>query len=245
MELKSNKTIVRECYRKIIRDLDLSLVDSYVKDDYIQHSPTVKNGKAGLLEMLHFLKTLPKPAEETPSPVIRLIGEGDLVAVHLNVGFMGRRMAVIDLFRLEDGLLAEHWDAGQLHTNEQDGLITMTNGTTEINEAADAALSKKVVQGFYHELFENRDIKTAELLLGADFIEHNPINSLLSKIDYTVKVHRLIVEGDFVVSQCENIWGDNRVASYGIFRIADGKIAEHWRVEQAVPAVTASGNDMF
>ncbi|MDB5140035.1 MAG: putative SnoaL-like aldol condensation-catalyzing enzyme [Mucilaginibacter sp.] len=56
MEQKSNKTIVRECYRKIIRDLDLSLVDTYIREDYIQHSPTVKDGRAGLLEMVDFLK---------------------------------------------------------------------------------------------------------------------------------------------------------------------------------------------
>ena len=56
MEQKSNKTIVLECYRKIIRDVDLSLVDSYVNDNYIQHSPSIKDGKVGLIEMMTFLK---------------------------------------------------------------------------------------------------------------------------------------------------------------------------------------------
>lgn len=64
MVSKSNKTTVLECYRKIIRDLDLSLFDSYVIDSYIQHSPTVKDGKAGLMEMLTLLTTLPKPQQQ-------------------------------------------------------------------------------------------------------------------------------------------------------------------------------------
>src|ERR1700761_5753824 len=137
METKSNKTIVLECYRKIIRDLDLSLVDEYVSDNYIQHSPTVKTGKAGLLEMLNFLKMIPKPAGEQPSPIIRVIAEDDLVAVHLDVKFMGKRVAVVDIFRIADGKLAEHWDVGQTIPDEE-GLITMTNGTKVIDENADA-----------------------------------------------------------------------------------------------------------
>jgi predicted SnoaL-like aldol condensation-catalyzing enzyme len=245
MEPKSNKTIVRECYRKIIRDLDLSLVDVFIKDDYIQHSPTVKNGKAGVLEMLHFLKTLPKPAEQGPSPVIRVIAEGDLVAVHLDVKFMGRRVAVIDLFRVEDGLLAEHWDAGQPQSGEPDALVTMTNGTVEINEAANADLSKQVVAGFYREVFENKDPEAAKLRLSKDFMEHNPINGLMNKLDDQVTVHKMIAESDFVVTQCEYVTDSTAFARYSIFRIADCKIAEHWSVEQQVPAVTASGNGMF
>ena len=67
--MKSNKTIVLECYRKIIRDLDLSVIDQFIQDDYIQHSPNVKNGKAGIIELLTFLKTLPKPTVQQPSPI--------------------------------------------------------------------------------------------------------------------------------------------------------------------------------
>jgi predicted SnoaL-like aldol condensation-catalyzing enzyme len=236
MESRSNKQIVLESYRKIIRDLDLSLVDSYIREDYIQHSPTVKDGKAGILEMLHFMKTLPKPTEIAPSPIIRVIAEGDFVAVHLDIRFMGKRAAIIDLFRLQDGMLAEHWDAGQ-EIGEED---SMTNGTATINESADAQESKMVVQQFYNI---NDPLKTGKYL-SADYTEHNASSALLSCPD-SIKVHRLIAEGDLVFAQCEGMKAGKVFALYHIFRVKAGKIAEHWSVEQEVPAVMAHGNGMF
>jgi predicted SnoaL-like aldol condensation-catalyzing enzyme len=239
METKSNKTIVLECYRKIIRDLNLDLVDSYIKEDYIQHSPTVKTRRAGLLEMLTFLKTLPKPAEKSPSPIIRVIAEDDFVAVHLDVKFMGKRMAVIDLYRLEGGKLAEHWDAGQLQPDEADDSITMTNGISVIEDSADAEKNKNVVKEFYANILQT------DKYLTPGFIEHNATSGLLNQTDYTIKVHRIIGEGNFVVSQCECKHADKTLAQYNIFKMEDGKIAEHWSVEQEVPELMTHDNGMF
>jgi predicted SnoaL-like aldol condensation-catalyzing enzyme len=245
MEQKSNKTIVRECYRKIIRDLDLSLVDTYIREDYIQHSPTVKDGRAGLLEMLHFLKTLPQPKEEKPSPIIRVIAEGDFVAVHLDIQFMGKRAAVIDLFRLKNGQIAEHWDGSQIIPDHESGPVTMTNGTTIIDETTDTNESKILIKDFYRELLENKSLMSADRYLYKDYMEHSPSNGLMGNAEGMVKAHRIVAEGDFVVSQCEYKVRDSIFARYSIFRVADNKIAEHWSVEQEVPAVMAHPNGMF
>ena len=245
MEQKSNKTIVRECYRKIIRDLDLSLVDGYIKEDYIQHSPTIKDGRAGILEMLNFLKTLPKPPRETPSPIVRMIGEGDLVAVHLDIKFMGKRMAVIDMFRLENGFIAEHWDAGQPQTGLEDAVVTMTNGMVTIDETADARANKTLINAFYKDVFEQQIPGVADKFLDPDYIEHNAQQGLLVHASSFVNMHRIIADGDFVVTQCEYAMSDKTFASYHIFRCANGKIAEHWSVEQEVPVVMAHSNGMF
>jgi predicted SnoaL-like aldol condensation-catalyzing enzyme len=245
METKSNKIIVLECYRKIIRDLDLSLVDEYIREDYIQHSPTVKDGKTGLLEMLHFLKSLPQPKEHGPSPIIRTIAEGDLVAVHLDVQFMGKRVAVVDLFRLQEANIAEHWDASQMQPEQQDGLITMTNGASEINEKMDSSANKKLVNEFYQAAFGKGDQIETGKFVAKSYLDHDPDGGLLKRSDYHVKVHRLVAQGDFVVAQCEFISSTSKYAHYDIFRIADDKIAEHWCVEQEVPQIMAHINGMF
>ena len=245
MEQKSNKTIVRECYRKIIRDLDLSIIDNYIREDYIQHSPTIKDGRAGLLEMLNFLQTLPKPQQDTPSPIIRLIAEGDLVAVHLDIKFMGKSMAVIDLFRVQNGQLAEHWDASEVQPDQGDSLITMTNGNTFIDDAADGNKSKMVVLNLYRDVFEQKNLDAANKYISYDFIEHCPANGLLSKAGYIVKLHRIIAEGNFVVAQSDYSHMENAFAVYSIFRIDAGRIAEHWKVEQEIPAAMAHANGMF
>jgi predicted SnoaL-like aldol condensation-catalyzing enzyme len=245
METRSNKIIVLECYRKIIRDHDLSLVDEYIREDYIQHSPTVKDGKAGILEMLHFLKSLPQPKEHGVSPIIRTIAEGDLVAVHLDVQFMGKRVAVVDLFRLQEGKIAEHWDASEMQPEKQDSLITMTNGTTAIDETMDSVANKRLVNEFYRNAFGKDDAILAGKYIGENYLDHNPDGKLHKASDGSVKVHRLIAEGNFVIAQCEVVSLSSRYARYDIFRIADDKIAEHWCVEQEVPQTMAHNNGMF
>lgn len=59
-----------------------------------------------------------------------------------------------------------------------------------------------------------------------------------------VEVHRVVAEGDLVfVHSNYKTWD---MAGVDIFRVgSDGKIIEHWVVLQAVPASTASGNDVF
>lgn len=244
MEQKSNKTIVLECYRKIIRDLDLSQVDSYVHDDYIQHSPTVKDGKAGLLEMLEFLKKLPQPAEPGPSPIIRAIAEGDLVAVHLDIQFMGQRVAVIDLFRIADGKIAEHWDVGQTLPATDSGPVTMTNGRTAIDANGDAASGKKLVRTFFEDFFR-KGFPFADKFFKDDYIEHNAVSRLLNNTDQRMNVHQIIAEGDFIVAHIESVRLDKTFAEFHIFRTEKDKLAEHWSVEQEVPDAMAHGNGMF
>jgi predicted SnoaL-like aldol condensation-catalyzing enzyme len=243
MENKSNKTIVLECYRKIIRDMDLSLIDDYVHENYKQHSPTIKDGRAGLCEMLTFMKTLPKPTEKSLSPIVRVIADGDLVAVHLDVKFMGKRYAVVDLMRLEAGKLAEHWDAGQEY-QFTDSPITMTNGSTIIEDSVDAEKSKRLVKEFYDEIM-NGDISNYYKYFTDDFIEHSFALGLLSVWGCDIKVKRIIGEGNFVVVHCEYIGIGKSSVFFDIFKLEDNKISEHWSVGQEVPEVMLHGNGMF
>ncbi|MBY6114076.1 ester cyclase [Mameliella alba] len=56
-------------------------------------------------------------------------------------------------------------------------------------------------------------------------------------------IARIVAEGDMVVTHClfKVSAEDNGTAVVDIYRIADGKLAEHWDVREAVPAATASG----
>ena len=70
MEQKSNKEILADMYRHIIRDLRIDLLDVYVHDDYIQHSPMLPDGKVGLLKALTYLKAMPKSTSSVDKTVI-------------------------------------------------------------------------------------------------------------------------------------------------------------------------------
>ena len=136
MEKRSNKIVVAEFYKNIVKLRKSELIPAYVREDYIQHSPMGKDGRAGLIEMVDFLKTLPPPAEDAKSPIVQMIAEGDYVVVHLDLVFMGKRTALIELFRLQDGMAAEHWDVtNELTDNEPviniDGAVNTTGSNNK------------------------------------------------------------------------------------------------------------------
>jgi predicted SnoaL-like aldol condensation-catalyzing enzyme len=79
-------------------------------DEYIQHNPAAGNGREDAIALIERLSATPgfDPA------VKRTVAEGDLVAVHMHLQFAGGPgLAVMDMFRLENGKIVEHWDVIQ------------------------------------------------------------------------------------------------------------------------------------
>lgn len=136
MEPRSNKTIVAEFYRQVVRERKSELIPKYVQQNYIQHNPMGTDGQEGLFAMIEFLKTLPKPAETDKSPIVRLIEEGDLVVAHLDLHFKGKDIRVIELFRVQDGKAAEHWDVTEEMNSETTPFIQVQNGIPVIDRVA-------------------------------------------------------------------------------------------------------------
>jgi predicted SnoaL-like aldol condensation-catalyzing enzyme len=109
----NHKELVRSFYRDVVRDRKIELIDQYIHENYIQHSPDMKDGIAGLKEAIAYLKQLPKPDKNAPSPIKMVLAEDDMVVVQLDIDFGGKRIAVVDIFRVVDGKIAEHWDVRQ------------------------------------------------------------------------------------------------------------------------------------
>ena len=241
MDSITNKQKVLSFYKLIVGQRKAELIPEFILEDYKQHNPTVAQGRAGITGMINYLKTLPLPQEGAKSPIIRTIQEGDWVVTHLDIQFMGKRMAVIDLFKLKDGMLSEHWDAIQEMPDQTGQDITSTNGTSEINEAVSTESSKYVVMQFYEAVI---DKKPADGFIKPGYTEHDPSIIVSGKSlevhleqdgDRQIKVHRIIAEGDFAVVQSQFNRATKVYVLYEIFRIEGGQIAEHWSVEQAVP----------
>jgi len=195
METKSNKTIVAEFYKYIIGQRNEALIDTYVREDYIQHSPSGKDGREGLREMIGYLKTLPLPVEKT-SPIKLILADGDFVAGLMHISLMGKRMFVVDLFRIKDGQLAEHWDAVQ---------DTVDNDFNEIviDPAADAGINKELVRTRYesldkyqaHKVIGEGDIVIAQLEFAVDdqrFVRYDILRVSDKIIDQILSVQQQI-----------------------------------------------------
>ena len=120
--------------------------------------------------------------------------------------------------------------------------------------------NKKLVKDFYDLAFNQHQSKeAADQFLREDYIQHNPhvasgkqafIEAFAnekapdkSRADFV----RIIAEGDLVVLHSHKISNSREKDRVGvdIFRIKNGKIAEHWDVNQDIPAVTASGNTVY
>ncbi len=105
----TNKEVIAAFYKEFFNDHIIESAEKYVKEDYIQHNPGVTQGRQGIMDgFREKFRTEPTFHLE----IKMMIAEDDMVAVYLkNVDPEGRTKArVVDIYRLEDGMLAEHWD---------------------------------------------------------------------------------------------------------------------------------------
>ena len=110
--LARNKKIVIAFYRKLIGEKDVQAARSFMGETYIQHSPYATDGHQGVAEFVReFKERYPRHRYH----VKRAIAEGDYVVLHLHGkdGLYPHGEAVIDIFRVIDGKVVEHWDVIQ------------------------------------------------------------------------------------------------------------------------------------
>lgn len=108
----ANLALVARVYAEVLGPLDAEAVDGLIRPDYIQHSPLAGNGAEALKGFLRWARSTSPHAEHR---VKRMFADGDHVIAHVHViinpGEPGN--AVVDIFRIEDGMVAEHWDVSQ------------------------------------------------------------------------------------------------------------------------------------
>ncbi len=106
--METNKEIALRALTGVFVDRDPSVVEKYFAKDYIQHNPTIPNGSAVLPTVI---ARLPPEFGYEPGMVV---AEGDLVMIHGRyVGMGAKPMIAVDIFRIVDGKLVEHWDVLQ------------------------------------------------------------------------------------------------------------------------------------
>ena len=109
---EANLRLVERVYAEILGPIDADAVEGVIAPDYIQHNPNVATGADALRQMLVSARERHPQAEHR---VKRMIASGDLVAAHVHVIFQPDTpgFAVVDIFRIADGMIAEHWDVMQ------------------------------------------------------------------------------------------------------------------------------------
>ncbi len=111
-QLEANKKTVLEFYDLIINEKDYAAARPYIGSYYRQHNPVVGEGPEGLATFIAWLKT---EYPEAHSEVKRVLADGDYVILHVHSMRppLPRGRAIIEIFRLEEGKIVEHWDTIQ------------------------------------------------------------------------------------------------------------------------------------
>jgi len=112
--IDSNKKLVVDFYHEVIFNKNADAIDKYIGKKYIQHNPYAADGKEGLRQ---FVTKMAKMSSSTkpPSEIIRVIADNDLVVLHIKTYASSGKpsKAIMDIFRVENGMIVEHWDVVQ------------------------------------------------------------------------------------------------------------------------------------
>jgi predicted SnoaL-like aldol condensation-catalyzing enzyme len=111
-QMEQNKKTVAALYDAALNKKDFDEASKYLGSRYTQHNPTAKDGPEGLKGFIAFLK---EKFPNNRSEIKRIFADGDYVIVHVHAvrepGTRGN--AIIDIYKLEDGKVVEHWDVVQ------------------------------------------------------------------------------------------------------------------------------------
>ncbi len=236
---------------------DTDAIASLVREDYVQHSALASDGRAGLLQALPALAEL-EIVEH------RRLEDGDRVALHSTYTFPdGSSQVAFDVFRVQDGQLAEHWDALQdLVPAAQtvsghgmtDGPAAPGDGDTEASRAHVTAFVDRVLtQGRFEEL--------TDYVSASSYTQHNPLvadgveglGAFVASLAeqgiafYYTDSPLVVAQGDLVLVGSEGVFGPPDLAPlavfYDLFRVQDGRIVEHWDVIPPSPDPAALPHD--
>lgn len=211
---------------------------------YVQHNPHTLEGSEGLAELfLRISKTSPSVR------VVRAFEDGDFVFAHTEYDFADRNIG-FEVFRFEEGQAVEHWDNIQSRMGPNPSGHTMTDGPTDASHSDRTEPNRQLVRSFVEDvLIAGRFEELENYVDRLGYTEHNPdmadgFESLLSALRGAATnmpasrydtLHRVLADGDFVLSMCEGRIGDAGWAFYDLFRIDNLKIVEHWDTAGAIP----------
>lgn len=212
---------------------------------YIQHNLAVGDGLEGFGAVLQHA-----PEGGFKAKVVRAFEDGEYVFTHTIYDFFGPKVG-FDVFRFEDGKIVEHWDNLLEIAPPNPSGHTQTDGPTKSENIDQTAANKALVSDFISTILMKGEMNNLGNFINPgleNYIQHNPaIGDGLSglgqalegmakqgiKMEYK-NVHKVLGEGNFVLSISEGTFGGTPTSYYDLFRIANGKIVEHWDVMEPI-----------
>lgn len=256
----SKKEIVGTFLGAVLQN-DPSTMRELANADYIQHNPFLPTGLEPFIQILPVLQENGTTAEN-----IRMFQDGDYVFMH-NIWknakpFGADEMVSFDIIRLDDnGKVAEHWDAMTALVKGTASGRTQTDGPTIAQDLDKTEANKALAKAMVEDILMGKNPgKITDYISTEQYDQHNPdikdgLSGILEAVEYLTsqdnmflytKIHKVLGEGDFVLTVSEGIWSGKSQVFYDLLRFQNGKAVEHWDVIQEIPTEgLANENGMF
>ena len=227
---------------------DADKAASLLAEDYIQHNLAYGTGRDAFVASVKYLAGAPV---KTTVNNIRAFQDGDKVFLHTVYNFAGAgEQVAFDIFRFDDeGKIAEHWDNLADKAAPNPSGRTQTDNVAPVKDLEKTEENRKLVKEFLYDVMQgNNPAKTPEYFDGDTYIQHNTgiadgLSGLSSALEalaaqnihmiYT-KVHQVLAQGDYVLAVSEGTFGGAPTSYYDLWRVENGKIAEHWDVMETI-----------
>lgn len=264
----SNRAVIREESKMTNIQKALELINTFATGDtekassllaegYIQHNLAYGTGRDAFVGSVSYLASAPV---KTTVNNIRAFEDGDKVFLQTVYNFAGAGDQVaFDIFRFdESGRIAEHWDNLAALAAPNPSGHTQTDGTLEVTDLDKTEESRKLVEDFLYDVMQgNHSEKTPDYFNGDAYIQHNTgiadgVSGLGTALAALAAqgiqmiydtVHQVLAQGNFVLAVSEGSFGGAPTSYYDLWRVENGKIAEHWDVMETIADKSTWANE--
>lgn len=226
---------------------DTAKARELLAENYIQHNLAYGTGAEAFVGAVEYLASAPV---KTTVNNIRAFEDGDKVFLQTVYNFAGTgEQVAFDIFRFDsEGKIAEHWDNLAAKADANPSGHTQIDGTLE-KKNVDKDETRKIVETFVSDVLrgENPDRLTS-YFDGDNYIQHNTaiadgLSGLGAALEAMAKqgikmiyskTHFVLADGDYALAVSEGTFAEAPTSYYDLFRVENGKIAEHWDVMETI-----------
>lgn len=227
---------------------DTQKAASLLAEGYVQHNLAYGTGRDAFVGSVAYLASAPV---KTTVKNIRAFEDGDKVFLHTVYNFAGAgEQVAFDIFRFdENGLICEHWDNLAEKAAPNPSGRTQIDSVTTAKDLDKTEANRVLVKNFLYDVMQGKNPqKTPDYFDGDKYIQHNTgiadgLSGLGAALEVLGKagiamiydtVHQVLAQGDMVLAVSEGTFGGKPTSYYDLWRVENGKIAEHWDVMETI-----------
>ena len=216
-------------------------------EDNTQHNLAYGTGADAFISSVEYLASADV---KTTVNNIRTFEDGDKVFLQTIYNFGAGEQVAFDIFRFdENGKIAEHWDNLTALAEPNPSGHTQTDSTMEVTDLDKTEENRELVKNFLYDVIQGNNLdKTPDYFDGDNYIQHNSgiadgvsgLNAALGAMAEQGismvydEVHMVLAQGNFVLAVSEGTFGGVPTSYYDLWRVENGKIAEHWDVMETI-----------